>query len=488
VFFGGCAFLALALVVQHSRGKAALRKWLQTTREHGEKLEIAELLPPRPSPRVSVTPSLSSLLKDIPTAHPSTPPLLRYFDPTNAIIAVRLKSWETGKDMERGWDDVEAEIKPYEPILIRVEQTLRASPDFDSGFKYTNGYAGFSVPHLVILRRCSQWTLARGLSALHRGDTATAFAAAETLARLIFSLRNERLLISQLLRQALVYEAFDLTWEIHQSKRLTADQWRDLQELWSQNHFMDDLISATEMERNMTIAHFEIVRTSPAEFKLALDQFETVVSIGDSGIDWGKWWSKTAVPPLWKFVWIYPDEIHALNHAQNLVELARTIRNAGWTAPAISDSFPPLSYAEMYRGKFAPPRVIDTARFVLSSQFGSSPDYSLKRTVTAETLRSIIVSICALERYQLRRGRYPKDLSDGVPELLSEMPRDFMDGKSIRYRSEDGVHFQLYSVGDNGIDDQGSPQSAGLRKTQILDGKDWVWPEGIARDQLRPAE
>lgn len=88
----------------------------------------------------------------------------------------------------------------------------------------------------------------------------------------------------------------------------------------------------------------------------------------------------------------------------------------------------------------------------------------------------------ALKRYQLRQGRYPERLDQLVPDFLSTVPVDPMDGRRLRYRLNADGTFTLYSVGDNGTDDGGDPNlQANERELSIWNGLDIVWPIPVER-------
>ena len=60
----------------------------------------------------------------------------------------------------------------------------------------------------------------------------------------------------------------------------------------------------------------------------------------------------------------------------------------------------------------------------------------------------------ALERFRLKRGQWPQDLADLVPELLRDIPVDPFDEQPLRYaRTDRGV--VVYSVGEDEVDDGG---------------------------------
>jgi|GEM_PF-4203669 len=63
----------------------------------------------------------------------------------------------------------------------------------------------------------------------------------------------------------------------------------------------------------------------------------------------------------------------------------------------------------------------------------------------------------ALKRHRLAHGAYPNDLAALTPKHLPAAPADpFAPGSELKYRRE-GSGFTLYSVGRDGIDDNGQP-------------------------------
>lgn len=74
-----------------------------------------------------------------------------------------------------------------------------------------------------------------------------------------------------------------------------------------------------------------------------------------------------------------------------------------------------------------------------------------------------------------------------VPEFLSSVPSDYMDGKPIKYRLDTGGAIVLYSVRADGKDDGGDsallPDKTNLRMP--WDRKDWGWPAPSQPDEVR---
>jgi hypothetical protein len=83
---------------------------------------------------------------------------------------------------------------------------------------------------------------------------------------------------------------------------------------------------------------------------------------------------------------------------------------------------------------------------------------------------------CALERYRLAQARYPDDLDALVPLFLPVLPHDIINGQPLKYRRTDDGRFILYSVGWNEKDDGGIVAASKDKppRQDILQG-DWVW-------------
>ncbi len=98
------------------------------------------------------------------------------------------------------------------------------------------------------------------------------------------------------------------------------------------------------------------------------------------------------------------------------------------------------------------------------------------------------MAICAiaLKRYQLRHGRLPETLDALVPEFISSVPIDCMDGKPVKYRLKPDGGSVLYSVGEDGIDGGGdaSPVPGKEQSRQLWMRRDFVWPEPALPEEV----
>jgi hypothetical protein len=110
-------------------------------------------------------------------------------------------------------------------------------------------------------------------------------------------------------------------------------------------------------------------------------------------------------------------------------------------------------------------------------------DGLISGAVRAQVEQQMAITAIAIERYRLQTGKPPAELGTLVPKFLSSLPRDGMDGNTLRYKLKPDGGFVLYSVGLDGKDDGGNNKP--LIKSQyntIWDCRDAVWPEA-ATDQ-----
>jgi hypothetical protein len=68
------------------------------------------------------------------------------------------------------------------------------------------------------------------------------------------------------------------------------------------------------------------------------------------------------------------------------------------------------------------------------------------------------VTLIALRAYSLKFGHLPAKLDALVPEFLDAIPRDDFDGRPLRYNPAKKI---LYSVGEDGIEDNSTIPSSG---------------------------
>jgi hypothetical protein len=91
----------------------------------------------------------------------------------------------------------------------------------------------------------------------------------------------------------------------------------------------------------------------------------------------------------------------------------------------------------------------------------------------------LVRTVAALERYRIHYGNYPQTLADLVPSWAAEIPHDIIDGRPLRYEHTENGRYRLYSIGQNGVDDGGTPPklAPGYSWMSAKDGDwCWIWP------------
>lgn len=182
---------------------------------------------------------------------------------------------------------------------------------------------------------------------------------------------------------------------------------------------------------------------------------------------------------MWRFAWLDQDERRSLVFMERLLAISRAATtNKSFVAlePAIKGLHEyPESMSFYDRLRYPRP----FALFSLS--------VAISKAMRAETDPSLVICAVALKRYSLRYQSPPASLDALVPEFLSSVPIDYMDGKPIKYRLDTGGSFVLYSVGADGKDDGGNfallPDKT--NRHNLWDRKDWVWPAPAQPDEIR---
>lgn len=99
-------------------------------------------------------------------------------------------------------------------------------------------------------------------------------------------------------------------------------------------------------------------------------------------------------------------------------------------------------------------------RFPLGSMTLSSILPVFEVTTRMDVQRRLTLCAVAIERYRIKQGKSPECLDDLIPSILAEVPVDPFDGTLTRYLCKENG-FLLYSVGADGVDDQGEGDKSG---------------------------
>ena len=314
--------------------------------------------------------------------------------------------------------------------------------------------AAMLLPHLAPLKNCAQVLQLRALAELQNGQSDRALADVKLILRLADSLRSEPILISQLVRAALVNLALQPIWE-----GLRQRQWSDAQLIELGNDLAKtDFLAASELalrgERIWGVEIIEYLRHLTYRERLrTLSAFgsnlkledEIFLCLGPAG------WFDQSELRISRFL---------LRHYSPVVNLDRQIVSP--VAVRNADEAFGAEVGHSGNGNFFERLLLSAAGNVVEKLACGQNAVNLARTA------------CALERYRLAHGQYPESLDALVPQFIAELPHDVINGQPLHYRRTDDGSFVLYSVGWNETDDGGE---VGFTKQGGLDIStgDWVW-------------
>ncbi len=95
------------------------------------------------------------------------------------------------------------------------------------------------------------------------------------------------------------------------------------------------------------------------------------------------------------------------------------------------------------------------SKYFLLGIFTPAMDSLSKSKYKIRTEYEAIITILALKRYKIEKGRYPDNLDELLSEgYITKLPMDPFSNKPLIYIKED-ADFKLYSVGENFTDNQG---------------------------------
>lgn len=94
---------------------------------------------------------------------------------------------------------------------------------------------------------------------------------------------------------------------------------------------------------------------------------------------------------------------------------------------------------DLAAAKLSPPSLYN----LFARAFISTPEPLVRDLLSTTAMARMASVACALERFRLARGHYPRDLQSLVPEWVRAMPVDPLDRKAFRYELNDGKTYRL---------------------------------------------
>ncbi len=474
------ALLILFILEENIRGWIGLHLYLHHLRSQGEKLTLAELELPEPDPKengaaalMAAASQLHALSRTYPLAA-APPDPMRLVAPGHAQVLWNqpaLTGWDSnGAKKVYEWSELSRQLDEAAIPLQRAKEALR-KPSLDVELDYSQGLI-LSLPQLNETRIVARWLVSATLDDLHKRNLDDAITNIAMLASLTRFQKNERVIISQLVRNAVGKMGLGITWEALQTPGWNDSQLARLSEAWAPEQSISDMVRAVEEERTGTLVDFELLRQ---RHDVLRDQLKYTFDVEWENGNWVQDYSHPfpgkvrlfLASGLWRLLWSYQDEDRALHRRQVFLDAARIVEKRKAWSPF---SLPPVT-DDCYD------RSLRCAMLYFSNMLaGPGSEQTVLRTMSLETQREMTCAAIAIKRYQLRMGKPPPDLGALVPEYLSELPHDWMNGQPLRYRPNGDGTFTLYSVGKDARDNGGDPSFTDRWRKSLWDSRDAVWP------------
>ncbi len=469
--------ILIAWLVENRRGQSAWEQYRAELTGKGEKLELADLVPaPVPdSENFAATPLIVSMFSSgggrktsDPAAHEQATALGNPFPAKSGTKTPGGGSWETAVSIDlEGWqafleqhprfrsDDSNRPTNAAAGILTALERfdselnelsAAAARPSTVFPLRYEDNF-NLRLPHLATLKGAVTLVRLRALARLQAGQTNEALQDVKLALRISQALKDEPLIISQLVRMAMLQLSLQPVWE-----GLLQRRWNDAQLAQLQ---------ATLVDISLLAGYGRCLRGERYFVNATLEQYRTgrlsTRDLDTSGI---------GVGPMFRLVpsgWLYQNQVSIARFYQE--KMLPIIDLPQWRAhpdrAAVAESAPELIRRTPYN-------IMTT---MLVPAVAKTPLKFAHRQATVD----LAATACALERFYLAQGSYPEKLEALPAGLARGLHPDLMTGESFKYaRTPDG-RYTLYSVGWNLSDDQGEARHGRNNNTIEPSEGDWVW-------------
>lgn len=471
---------ACALWSGHSRSRDALTKYKAELRARGEKLSWADMGYPRPPLTNDSLPQLLAAANDLGQLNfqPGQLALMnltgpgwaescwsgpepRFSTDTSAARAARAA---------RSWPEFVAVLQRAEPELAKIRAGLVEPPRYFE-IAPTNVFTMMRNP-FVQKRAIAQWLSGDLVGALHEGQLGRAQVDLHALIGLIQLHRDEPTLVNQMIRVAITGLALSDTWEALCAKGWTEESLAALQRDWESVNLMETTELAAVCERTFGVEAMALLRSVDSNQRWNWMRMSSASPQKTARDYWNEW----VMMPIWRLN-ADTDELFFLQHHQSCLDSVRKLRTGSpWPSVngELNGQFAKLN--QLFGNRLA------AIRYQFSASGIPNTQRATQTTVRNEMLRRMAVTVIALERYKLRRGQYPTELSMLDSEFLGNVPVDLMNNQPLSYRFNADGTFTLYSVGEDGRDDGGDATSSTVtNKFNLWSGRDAVWPRAAGK-------
>lgn len=404
----------------------------------------------------------------------------------------------------QSWLATVREASNNQPVITMVGSILERAPKLD--FLSTTDLLGdMALTHLQPTRDFARHVAHSVAWQLTRQDPELAWKQMELLLSFLAAIQDEPVIFTQMARCSMTVNALGATWDLVHTGTATETQLASLQRAWEKLRYFQPFELALQRERLSRRQFYRQLGRDPA---IRRHVFQDMLSM-NGGSGRGPMFSAAPgtaatvsgfaeqigavlersgeltrvwlMESLWRSLWRYEDELHSAQWLQAQLDAIRQAEKHQPLAPL-------LRQVESAFNHSRPRGLRDSLRWMLSSQstLGNRP---LERVFVTEAHRRIVMAAIALHRYHLHHARWPQQLSDLAPAYLPEVPLDPFDGRPLRYKLDAEGRFLLYSIGPDGLDQDGLAKALDGSPLQsaLWRGVDVVWPRLATASEMETA-
>jgi hypothetical protein len=322
----------------------------------------------------------------------------------------------------------EAFLQKYDNTLTATFAAARADGECRFPVQFEKGWATL-LPHVQKLRDLAQLLELNLRVRAARGDIDGAVESLHAMLAVSRSLDNQLLLVEHLVRVRLAGVASaEAEWLINQ-KQLTDEQLAQLQA-----HFQ-----ALDLHGGLT-------RGLTGERAMGYNTFYHLSTLKNAGIKLPK---EADIPLMFEADGQLARPADCLLQFELLTD----------TLTASSEPFPQarkrVELVEQRLKKAAGSKnPLERVKYMVTLLVTPAILPAFDSTARGLAKQQALEAALAAERYRLKSGSFPSQLSDLVPDLLAAVPTDPFDGQPLRLINRDGALI-IYSVGPNGKDNGG---------------------------------
>lgn len=361
-------------------------------------------------------------------------------------------------------EDVLLALSKFDPAIAQLrEASVRPHSRFPIAYE-EHAYA--LIPHLARLKQASQLLQLRASACLAAGQIESAADDIVLNLRVANSLRDEPLLISHLVRIAMVTVAIYPMWQGLDEQKWDDSQLKAFQEELRKFDFLASQQLTMRGERAFAKMVTDMVMTNRSELAGITVGISSELDLTDwSSIkDYSRDKLRAAPAYLMPDGWIYQNQI-------TIARMFELVLNA--VDPEMRRVFKSeiatIEKTEMKLGQgFTPYKML--AAMLFPAVVKSTIKAAFQQTAIDQALLA-----CALERYRLAHGSFPATLAELSPKFIEQIPHDIMNGEPLKYRRTADGKFILYSIGWNEKDDGGLLALSSTGRGHRPEEGDWVW-------------